>query len=113
MRGAIGRGVHNRSDARAARVGRVRGVGPLRIRGVQAARGASRPRMRTLPLLVALSLCALTLTFAAAPAQAIGCVVGEDTQKCIVGYETRVCVTYPCNFLTVCADHGLVCADLM
>lgn len=65
--------------------------------------------MRLVPILLILSLAAVTL--AAPTASATGCIVGNDDAKCVVSVRVIYCFTDPCDGIIVCLDHGLVCSN--
>jgi hypothetical protein len=64
----------------------------------------------TLVVLLSLGLAAAGLVAMTPSASAAGpCIAGAP--DCAVYVETRVCVTSPCNWLTVCVGFGLYCQD--
>lgn len=65
--------------------------------------------MKAVVLLLAVSLAAVGV--ALTPASAVGCIVGNDEQKCIVSVQTIYCFTEPCDGVIVCVDHGLWCTN--
>lgn len=68
-------------------------------------------RMNASTMLLALSLAFAGVAFlpsaAAADVPDSGCLVGD--RSCLVGVEWVVCVTEPCDGLTVCLNHGAIC----
>lgn len=64
-------------------------------------------------VLVALSLALLAIAAAptaeARPPVVQDCVVGSSQPECLVSVQMVVCVTDPCDTMTVCAGYGRVC----
>lgn len=65
--------------------------------------------MKLLPLVLAASLAAVTVTLPGA--SAAECIVGDNEQKCVVSVTMVVCVTEPCDGIIVCVGHGLACSN--